>query len=231
MGHNLIEVHELKIRDGMTPTPNPTTLKFAFLRPLLVIALVFGLVGCYTILKHPVTSQEGPEHGEQVEHTPDYYRQNCLDCHADFATYPYGYFYGTYPEYYFEYPRWGYYYAYPWWWDNQWYDEVPDDEDHEETRGARAGRRGALAPPYSYGAPAVRSRPTHIGIGYRSTSMPADPGKNTGGNSGPTGSGGNRGDKKRVYKSSETDDDDAKSKVTTETRGKKSKRRGSAPPR
>ncbi|HEX9751176.1 MAG TPA: hypothetical protein VGB22_07840 [candidate division Zixibacteria bacterium] len=132
--------------------------------PLTLVA-VFGLFGCYTVLKHPITAQEGPE---RSPHPQEYYRQNCVDCHADYNEYPYGYFYGEYPEHYFEYPRWGHYYAYPWWWDHYWYGDSPDESVDGE-QGPMAPRRGGMLPPYIHGAPATNTG----GLGARGSSSGA----------------------------------------------------------
>ncbi|MBI5867831.1 MAG: hypothetical protein HZB43_06020 [candidate division Zixibacteria bacterium] len=137
-------------------------LKFRALHPLwlapIVVAMSFLVVGCYTILKHPITAD-----GEQAEagSHQEYYRGQCLDCHQDYASYPYGFFYGEYPDYYFEYPRWGHYYAYPWWWDKLWYETSGDgttsdawstDSGGEVVDGQKAPRRGGMVPPYVGGA-------------------------------------------------------------------------------
>jgi hypothetical protein len=188
------------------------------------VILAFLLVGCYTILKHPITSEEG----RVQSHHQEYYRDRCLECHADYAEYPYGFFYGTYPDYYFEYPRWGYYYAYPWWWDNYWYeggssDEVQyDDAGQPVTPSAKASRRGGLIPPYVGGASAV---PPPSGGYQRSVPPPVKQG--TG--SGTTGAGTAPGTKVRVKKADDSSSDD---NATDQTNSKKKKagRRGGIEP-
>lgn len=121
----------------------------------VAVAITFLLVGCYTILKHPITSEEG---NIQVSHQ-EYYRDRCLDCHEDYSEYPYGFFYEKYPDYYFEYPRWGYFYAYPWWWDHLWYENETATSAGpggiESTPSGKASRRGWLLPPYVQGRSAV----------------------------------------------------------------------------
>lgn len=204
-------------------------LRRTLIGPPLVLVAVFGIVGCFTVLKHPVTAQEGPE---RVEHPQEYYRQNCLDCHEDYATYPYGYFYGSYPEYYFEYPRWGYYYAYPWWWENHWYED-DGSYNHGEVEGARgvkSARRGGLVPPYVKRAPALNTG--SVGGSYRSptTSTPTQKGTQRS-ERGVPGSV-RTGTKKRVIVTGETDNGDNSEPVTkTESKSTKTKRRGGGPPK
>ena len=141
----------------------------------LSVALTFLVVGCYTILKHPITADG--EDAEQASHQ-EYYRGRCLDCHQDYATYPYGFFYGEYPDYYFEYPRWGQYYAYPWWWDRLWYENSDDGTSsgaaYPDSAGSlqdsrKASRRGGMVPPYVEGAPPV----DYGGGGYRYDQTPS----------------------------------------------------------
>ncbi|MEW5700615.1 MAG: hypothetical protein AB1792_00065 [Candidatus Zixiibacteriota bacterium] len=195
----------------------------------IVVALVFGLVGCYTMLKHPITENEGPERTDADVHSQEYYRQNCLDCHADYATYPYGYFYGFYPEYYFENPRWGYYYAYPWWWDHQWYEpDAAEAGGDEGTSSTKAERRGGIVPPYVDRAPAV-SAPGGTGGGYRAIGSGVGTGKGGTGTE-PGGAGpGTTPTKTRVKITGQTPPD---STGTTEqkTTDKKADRRGGVPP-
>ncbi len=165
--------------------------------PLVVVALSFAIVGCYTILKHPVTSQEGPQSASGESHPQEYYRQNCIECHADYAEFPYGYFYGDYPDYYFQYPRWGYYYAYPWWWDNHWYDTGDDEEGNPIFDSEKASRRGSLIPPYVTGQPAINTGGNYgTGGGYVAPGASVPGGKT--GTGGSTGAGGDQQDKTRV---------------------------------
>jgi len=196
----------------------------------LILALSFVLVGCYTILKHPVTSQEGPEY---TEHPQEYYRQNCIDCHADYTDYPYGYFYGEYPEHYFEYPRWGYYYAYPWWWDHYWYGGVEDESDRSGESGIKASRRGGgLMPPYSVGAPALNTGAATRG-GYRGGGATPPPKGGSGSRSAGTAERDGR-IKTRVVvpadSEGESENEDGKKKQTADDQ-QKAPRRGGTPPR
>ena len=118
--------------------------RFIWLGILLIIVGVF-VMGCYTVLMHP---QVQGEEEATVEHTGEYYREHCTDCHGDYHNYPYGYYYGYYPDYYWSNPRWGHYYAYPWWWDRYWWDS---DESNVETvpqSDEKAERRRGLEPPY-----------------------------------------------------------------------------------
>jgi hypothetical protein len=187
------------------------------------VIVAFLMVGCYTILKHPITSEDGRVLSEHQS----YYRDRCLECHADYAEYPYGFFYGSYPDYYFEYPRWGYYYAYPWWWDSYWYEDgyaddvYYDDAGQPVTPSAKASRRGGLIPPYVGGATAV---PPPSG-GFQSTSSP--PAKQ-GTGSGTTGAGTAPGTKVRVKKADDTGDGSTTDQ--TDTKKKKAGRRGGIDP-
>lgn len=201
----------------------------------LIVALTFLLVGCYTILRHPITSEEGPDHSsadsEQASHQ-EYYRGQCLDCHQDYASYPYGFFYGVYPDYYFEYPRIGYYYAYPWWWDRLWYENAdptgqmgvngePGEDSLSSSR--KASRRGGLIPPYVGGAPVI----DYGGYGYQ-----RDGGTTTGkaGNNTGEGAGTTPGTKIRV-KASDTPPADSGSASDSKPKpSKKASRRGGGTP-
>ena len=195
----------------------------------LAVAITFLLVGCYTILKHPITSEENITQASHQE----YYRDNCLDCHEDYATYPYGFFYGTYPEYYFEYPRWGHYYAYPWWWDHYWYDDseaATGDEGYSEEvpePSAKASRRGGLIPPYVGGAPAISTG----GGSFRRSDPDATQTKGgTGGEPG-TASPGTSTDKIRVKKADQPGDGNQSDTVQSDTKQqKKASRRGGIKP-
>lgn len=210
------------------PALYPRTSRTARLAlPALVITVAFALFGCYTILKHPVTDGEGPQRTEA--HPQEYYRQNCLDCHADYEEYPYGYFYGVYPDYYWEYPRWGYYYAYPWWWDHHWYDDAPVPEDEGLVEGTKAERRGGIVPPYVQGVPAVNTGGLPpVGTGY------SNPGStNTGGKTptgGTPGAGSQQGEKTRVRMSGETDSTGTPAGDTTKKETTKAQRRGGTKP-
>jgi hypothetical protein len=212
----------------MHDTDNPRRLARA---APLAIALAIALFGCYTVLKHPITSEEGPQ--GQVDHSQAYYRQNCVDCHADYSEYPYGYFYGTYPEYYFEYPRWGYYYAYPWWWDYGWYDgqSAPQDESLSETpASAKASRRGGMVPPYVDRAPAVWDNSTSTAGGYRTPSAGSATGK-AGETSGTGAAGsGSGGEKTRVRIGAQPSADSTAGTTEKQTDQKKADRRGGTPP-
>jgi hypothetical protein len=136
--------------------------RFVWLGILLIIVGVLT-IGCYTVLMHP---QVQGEEEATVEHTGEYYREHCTDCHGDYHNYPYGYYYGYYPDYYWNSPRWGHYYAYPWWWDRYWWDS---DESNVETvpqSDEKAERRRSLEPPYvpQSGIPAsfITTPPTKV---------------------------------------------------------------------
>lgn len=198
----------------------------------LGIALVFALVGCYTILQHPITENEGPEADSTGAHSQAFYRQNCVDCHADYANYPYGYFYGSNPKYYFDYPRWGYYYAYPWWWDHYWYDgSAPNSEDGSVPveSGTKAARRGGLIPPYVQGAPAINT-PIDVS-GYRSGGYVNPPAKDR--DAGPGGTGSTPGVRTpiKVTRQSQPDSTAASQDQQPQEPGDpKAQRRGGTPP-
>jgi hypothetical protein len=163
--------------DSHFHTPTPQRRERLLWAAPAAIVLTFALVGCYTILQHPITAGDNQEQAYHQE----FYREQCIDCHADYAEYPYGFFYSDYPDYYFENPRWGHYYAYPWWWDRYWYDNrgpVTDDDRAGADPSSKAGRRGALAPPYVGGSPAL---PTG-GSSYTAPSTPGAKGGTATGN-------------------------------------------------
>jgi hypothetical protein len=118
--------------------------RFVWLGILLVIVGVFT-IGCYTVLMHP---QVQGEEEATVEHTGEYYREHCTDCHGDYHNYPYGYYYGFYPDYYWSSPRWGHYYAYPWWWDRYWWNYDESNVETSPQSDEKAERRRGLEPPY-----------------------------------------------------------------------------------
>ncbi|RKX23419.1 MAG: hypothetical protein DRP51_00400 [Candidatus Zixiibacteriota bacterium] len=133
--------------------------------------------GCYTILQHP---------SSEANYTAENYQADCLECHADYHEYPYGYFYGQYPDYWWSTPRWGRYYAYPWWWDNYWYDgsyrhtrDYSDDEPSpRSTRGKKVERRDVLRPPYSVGTTNLSRSGSSGNVGTSgSTEKPSDQNK------------------------------------------------------
>lgn len=185
----------------------------------VAVVLTFVLVGCYTILQHPITAGDN----EGRAYHQEYYREQCIDCHADYAEFPYGFFYGDYPNYYFENPRWGHYYAYPWWWDHYWYDNEGPVTDEDRLNGdpsRKADRRGALAPPYVGGSPAL---PTGGGS-YSAPSTPASKGGSGTGNDPAAPS--TTGEKIRVNKSAGSDEDD---KDDSNKKGKAGRRGGIDP--
>lgn len=191
----------------------------------MAVLLTFLLVGCYTILKHPITSMEGPS--AQMSHQ-EYYRDRCLDCHEDYATYPYGFFYGDYPEYYFEYPRWGHYYAYPWWWDHYWYDNTDDvaagdDGGDVVESGTKASRQSGLRPPYVGGAPAI---PTGVSTYRSGASSGTSATKGSGSETGTAGPGTST-KRTRVKASDQSNDQSDGDTTATETKEKKKSSRGS----
>lgn len=199
--------------------------------PVVIVAMSFVIVGCYTILKHPVTSQEAPGGEYSESHPQEYYRQNCIECHADYSEFPYGYFYGDYPDYYFEYPRWGYYYAYPWWWDNHWYDSGDEDDGDAIAEGAKAQRRGSLIPPYVTGTPAINTGGNFgggPGGGYVAPGATVPGGKT--GSGGGTGAGGDDKEKTRVRMSGATDSTGTPAGDAKDANSTKATRRGGTKP-
>ncbi|MCP4632837.1 MAG: hypothetical protein GY855_07905 [candidate division Zixibacteria bacterium] len=143
----------------------------------LCLAMLFIILmasGCYTILQHP---------DSEINYTAEDYQTDCLECHAEYHEYPYGYFYGQYPDYWWSSPRWGRYYAYPWWWDNYWYEgnyqhseyEVDDEPSPRSTRGKKVERRSSLRPPYTTGSNNISRSSGNYNTGTSSpTSNPSD---------------------------------------------------------
>lgn len=104
----------------------------------LLVPIIFILAviapGCYTVIVHP--TDEG---GYKANQTSD-----CVRCHDDYHSYPYGYYYSPYPSYWWEHDRYGYYYAYPWWWSYYEYPYLGDDygyQDHSAGRSTKFDRR------------------------------------------------------------------------------------------
>jgi hypothetical protein len=115
---------------------------------ILLTIMSVCAIGCYTVLTHPMVQGEETE---AVEHTGEYYREHCTDCHGDYHNYPYGFYYGYYPNYYWSSPRWGHYYAYPWWWDRYWWDTGEhhyDEAVQPPESSEKADRRRGMVPPY-----------------------------------------------------------------------------------
>jgi hypothetical protein len=115
---------------------------------ILLTIMSVCAIGCYTVLTHPMVQGEETE---AIDHTGEYYREHCTDCHGDYHNYPYGFYYGYYPDYYWSSPRWGHYYAYPWWWDRYWWDN--GEHGYDETvqppeSSEKADRRRGMVPPY-----------------------------------------------------------------------------------
>lgn len=117
-----------------------------------LIAAAITSAGCYTIIKHPTmtTIQGDDAEGTTESYTHVEADRDCMRCHTDYGTYPYGYYYGYYPDYYWSNPKWGSYYAYPWWWEEYWYNDSPVAVDTVD-QIARPEQRRGLTPPYSRG--------------------------------------------------------------------------------
>lgn len=98
---------------------------------LIIIGVMIGISGCYTMLRHPTVAQEELVSGSDQELTG----ASCTDCHNNeydhyrmsphywgfgswgIRTYPYGYYGG--------YVGWQRYYYDPWWWGWNYYDPYP----------------------------------------------------------------------------------------------------------
>ncbi|MBK7092159.1 MAG: hypothetical protein IPH59_10675 [bacterium] len=124
-----------------------------------LIAAAITSAGCYTIIKHPTMTATHSDEGEGTSETYTHVEadRDCMRCHTDYGTYPYGYYYGYYPDYYWSNPNWGSYYAYPWWWED-YYDNdkiVADTVDQI----ARPEQRRGLTPPYSRGVDPIFNPP------------------------------------------------------------------------
>ncbi|MGB5105289.1 MAG: hypothetical protein WBP29_04010 [Candidatus Zixiibacteriota bacterium] len=128
-----------------------------------LLALAITSLGCYTIIKHPAMTVEQETDDSSSSYSHGDADRDCMRCHQDYGTYPYGYYYGYYPDYYWSNPNWGSYYAYPWWWEEYWYSDksgggasVPVDTVDQVSQPDR--RRG-IAPPYSRGADPILNPP------------------------------------------------------------------------
>jgi hypothetical protein len=144
----------------------------------LLVSLTFLLAiiapGCYTILQHPADGE-----GYRANQTSD-----CTRCHADYHSYPYGYYYSPYPSYWWEYPHYSHYYAYPWWWSYYDYPYLEGDNEYDtyvSDPGTKFDRRevrdGPMPPPHSFSP----------GGGYDAPIIPSW--ESTAGGRGTTGSG------------------------------------------
>ena len=132
-----------------------------------LIAAAITSAGCYTIIRHPSVG-ESSDLSESSDTSPSYTHDaadyDCVRCHQDFASYPYGYYYRYYPEYYWTNPRWGDYYAYPWWWDDYWYSSSGSGSADTVNSIDRPEHRRGIVPPYSRGAdPRVDPPPFNSG--------------------------------------------------------------------
>lgn len=91
--------------------------------------IVLGLVGCYTVLRHPSVAEEETISGTE----PTTSGASCTDCHNNEYDhrwmYPhswgFGYWGGYHPSYYYGYGSWRHYYWDPWWWGWGYYDPWP----------------------------------------------------------------------------------------------------------
>jgi len=114
------------------------------------LALCLGMIavaGCYTTLRHPVSTGAPDDYGYN-----DYDNKNCYDCHDEAAFYHS--YYGVYFDYYYGSPWFGYY-SDPWWYDSYWgggyvHDQPSpvSDRRHHWGRGAPSGgARGSTGMP------------------------------------------------------------------------------------
>lgn len=152
-----------------------------FLLGLVAIATAaIVAVGCYTIIRHPAMKAEVADVGGYEHAQSD---KDCLRCHQDYGSYPYGHYYEYYPDYYWRYERWGSYNAYPWWWDDLWYgssagspvsvDTVDQIEKPERRRGIPppfVTDSGRVMPPSSWGSDPNSPPPTTGGTTTGGTS-------------------------------------------------------------
>lgn len=149
-----------------------------------LLAAAITSAGCYTIIKHPtMTSTHSGEASDSTEtYTHVEADRDCMRCHSDYGTYPYGYYYGYYPEYYWTNPNWGSYNAYPWWWEDYWYNDKPAVGDTVDQIARPEQRRGML-PPYTRGVDPILNPPPF-------TPGPTNPPAVGGGSGTTTGGGG-----------------------------------------
>ncbi len=113
--------------------------KKAVLFTALLIAAAIALQGCYTMIRHPKV--------DYVDHSTDYYTENCFGCHENLNEYPYGSNYVASPDYWQSYHNWGKYYSFPWWWESYWWNiQVSDNENANNyyPEGGVDRRRGLL---------------------------------------------------------------------------------------
>jgi hypothetical protein len=106
----------------------------------LILALAIGVQGCYTMIRHPKV--------DYVDHSADYYTENCFSCHENLNEYPYGSDYASFPGYWRFYHNWGEYYSFPWWWESYWWDIHVDENENADDYypGGRIDRRRGLFP-------------------------------------------------------------------------------------
>jgi hypothetical protein len=126
-----------------------------------LMLLAWVLVGCYTVLKHPVLRPEGAEGGLVRVST----RDDCWSCHSSVSEH---FWREEMPPAAVGYSAWDYYYATPWWLDAPYYGEQAGGE----TRLAepRQFRRRETAEP-TPGAPAVQQpTPTLQGVSRKAAS-------------------------------------------------------------
>jgi hypothetical protein len=116
---------------------------------VLILALLFTIPACYTILKHPLVIEEDYTRAET---------QRCSDCHVDSDLW--GFHHPRQP-YYPGYGRrdpWYNYYDVPWWYDSYWFYDGSDDPDTvplprrslrpgDDKDPASGGYGGSIAPP------------------------------------------------------------------------------------
>lgn len=125
-----------------------------------LLAAAITSAGCYTIIKHPtMTATHSEDNSDSTEsYTHVDADRDCMRCHTDYGSYPYGYYYGYYPDYYWTNPKWGSYYEYPWWWEDYWYKDKPALVDTVDQIARPEQRRGML-PPYTRGVDPILNPP------------------------------------------------------------------------
>lgn len=138
---------------------------------LILLVVIIGLAGCYTVLRHPSVAEE--ETGVVYENRIS--GVSCTDCHNNEYDHrwmsPHGWGYGYWgsgysPYYYYGYSGWNNYYYNPWW-NGWWYynpypyypsgggNSVPGAPSPERPHS----RRGDLGPPTGSPPPAYTPPP------------------------------------------------------------------------
>ena len=111
---------------------------------LLVAGLIFfmiSILGCYTMLHHPMiveTTEAEDDHPEPMEVD---HRQDCMQCHQ--SPHQRSFIYGYY-DFYHEpgwSPGWQYFYDTPWWMNDFYYSSSQGNDENNVPRPTDFGRR------------------------------------------------------------------------------------------